>query len=57
MCENIYVQNGFKDRDEYLASLCEKYREDHVYTLADMMGPGEDFDGLIVNLEDSSSPF
>ena len=50
--ENIYKQNGFLNRDDYLSSLCNEYDEDTVYMLADMLGANEDFDGLVTGLED-----
>ena len=51
--ESIYKDKGFKDRDEYLESLCEKYDSIFVYALADIYGPSEDFDGLLTELEES----
>lgn len=47
----IYEQNGYKNRQDYLDSLAEEYG-DEVYFLADLLGESEDFDGLIVSLED-----
>lgn len=52
MEENVYVQNGFANRKEYLESLCEDFDSDAVYALADLLGPEEDFDGLVTSLED-----
>ena len=51
---NIYKQNGYKDRNDYLESLAEDYciDIDTVMVLADILGPNEDFDGLITSLED-----
>lgn len=49
--ENIYQENGFKNRKEYLDTLAEDYGE-AVYMVADLLGPSEDFDGLPVMLED-----
>ena len=49
---SIYITKGFSDRAEYLKSLCEEYDEQVVYALADLLGETEDFDGLIVTLED-----
>ena len=54
---DIYVQNGYKDRDHYLSSLAEDYGldlENVVKPTADLMGPSEDFDGLISILEDEA---
>ena len=53
--ENIYyTEYGCKDRDEYLETLALNYgvSEEIVYSLADMLGESEDFDGLISALED-----
>lgn len=51
---DIYTQKGFKDRYDYLDSLAEEYGVSKmvVYSLADLLGPSEDFDGLINALED-----
>lgn len=48
---NIYEEQGYKDRADYLNCLAEEYG-DFVYTLANLLGPTEDFDGLITSLED-----
>lgn len=51
---NIYQENGYNDRMDYLISLSKEYEVplDVVMTLADVYGSTEDFDGLIVALED-----
>ena len=57
MDKNIYQENGYADRDDYLTCLSEDYGiplED-VYSLADMLGENEDFDGLVSALEDIES--
>lgn len=53
---NIYTDNGYKNRAEYLAALSEDYGIDIaiVKELADLLGEEEDFDGLISALEDIS---
>ena len=55
MDENIYKQNGYADRDNYLTCLSEDHGAsiDDVYSLAEMLGENEDFDGLICALEDA----
>ena len=55
MDENIYQQNGYADRDNYLTCLSEDYGVsiEDVYSLAEMLGENEDFDGLICALEDT----
>ena len=54
MDENIYQQNGYADRDDYLTCLSEDYGVpiETVQSLADMLGESEDFDGLVSALED-----
>lgn len=46
---DIYQQKGFKNRSEYLEDLADQYGVDYdtVATLARVMGPNEDFDGLV----------
>ena len=51
---HVYTEQGFKDRREYLESLCDEYERQNVYALANLFGPTEDFDGLISALEDAS---
>lgn len=54
MDENIYQQNEYADRDDYLTCLSGDYGVsiNDVYSLAEMLGENEDFDGLICALED-----
>jgi len=49
---NIYEQNGFDSRKEYLDHLAviNGVNYDTVHTLADLLGPEEDFDGLVTEL-------
>ena len=51
---SIYQQYGYKNRTDYLKELANQYGVDiaMVYALADMLGEGEDFDGLINALEE-----
>ena len=57
--ENVYQANGYKNRDEYLSELAEIYgvSEYVVYSIAELLGESEDFDGLVCALEDNSSMF
>ena len=50
MDENIYQENGYADRDDYLNRLSEDYGVsiEDVYELAEILGENEDFDGLVV---------
>jgi hypothetical protein len=52
-----YTANGYKDRDDYLTSLADDRGIDStaVRMIADMLGPSEDFDGLVSELEDFES--
>ena len=53
---NIYQVNGYEDRGKYLESVAE----DHgvpiniVVMMAELLGPNEDFDGLISELNYAS---
>ena len=51
---NVYIQNGYKDREHYLQCMSDDYGVpiETVYSLADML-EGEEFDGLISALEDA----
>ena len=54
-CESDpYIGNGYKDRQEYLYCMAEDYGlpVSTVTALADLLGPDEDFDGLVNSLED-----
>lgn len=52
---DIYQENGYDNREDYLNSLSEDYGVpiDAVRALAEILGPDEDFDGLVSNLEDA----
>ena len=51
---NIYEEKGFLDRQDYLEDLADQFGVDikTVESLSDLLGPNEDFDGLINSLED-----
>ena len=51
---NIYQENGYHSRKDYLSSLAEEYGVDYqsVACLASLLGPNEDFDGLVIAVED-----
>ena len=55
MDKNIYQQNEYTDRDDYLTCLSEDYGVsiEDVYSLSEMLGENEDFDGLVCALEDA----
>jgi hypothetical protein len=50
----IYTILGYKDRNDYLTSLTRDFGIDMITVrmIADMLGPSEDFDGLVSALED-----
>jgi hypothetical protein len=52
--DDIYRQNGYKDRRDYLKSVADQYGTDMmvVGSMAEILGEEEDFDGLISALED-----
>jgi hypothetical protein len=54
--QNIYQKNGYKNRGHYLNSLADEYAVpvDVVEIIANMLGPTEDFDGLVTMLEDAA---
>lgn len=55
MSSNVYRDNGYDDREDYLSCLAGDYGvslEDVVRPLAELLGPGEDFDGLVSALND-----
>jgi len=51
---NIYIENGYESRKDYLISLSDDFGIDKsiVFSIASMLGSEEDFDGLISMLED-----
>jgi hypothetical protein len=51
---SIYTENGYESRRDYLESLADEMGipVSTVFALADLLGPNEDFDGLVTSLED-----
>lgn len=49
---NIYQENGYQNRRDYLESLALEYPRNAVFALADILGETEDFDGLVTALDD-----
>lgn len=51
---NVYTENGYKNRRDYLENLAQEYDcpLETVLALAEILGKSEDFDGLICALED-----
>ena len=54
---NIYQENGYENRKEYLECLADDFGIDPqiVFELAYLLGQNEDFDGLVTMLEDQFS--
>lgn len=55
--KNVYQQHGFHNRTDYLRCMSEDYciPIETVKVLADVLGPNEDFDGLVNALEDAEN--
>lgn len=51
---DVYKENGYADREDYLTQLADEYGAslDVVNALAGMLGPDEDFDGLVSGMKD-----
>jgi hypothetical protein len=51
---SIYTDEGYQSRRDYLECLAEDMgvHVETVFMLASMLGPDEDFDGLVTSLED-----
>ena len=51
---SIYTDEGYASRRDYLNDLADDLGIDRatVYTMAQLLGPSEDFDGLVTMLED-----
>ena len=51
---SIYTDNGYDSRKDYLRSLAEEHDVPlrAVRELACLLGPNEDFDGLVTTIED-----
>lgn len=56
---SVYIKKGYTNRKNYLRSLADEYCVpcEVVFALAAMLGPDEDFDGLIAALEDAEGMF
>ena len=53
---SIYTEEGYKNRRDYLDTLAADFGlpTATVYALAGILGPSEDFDGLVMALEDAA---
>lgn len=52
--KTVWQEQGYRNRQHYLESLAEDtgHRLTTVQIMADLLGPSEDFDGLVTALED-----
>lgn len=59
MYKNVYQENGYEDRKNYLKCLSEDFAIKYsvVKYLANMLGESEDFDGLVSALEDMEDSY
>lgn len=53
---SAYTDEGFKNRGHYLECIAHDFGLDPaiVYGIASILGPSEDFDGLLTALEDAA---
>ena len=51
--ENIYTENGYKNRHDYLSQLSNELgiEKSIVFSVAFMLGENEDFDGLLTSFD------
>ena len=54
---SVYIQHGYANRAEYLAELSEEYGAELVEALTSMLPESEDFDGLVIELQDNAELF
>ena len=56
---NIYQENGYTDRKDYLQCMSDDYGVplEVVISLAEVLDESEDFDGLVSALEDAEGIF
>lgn len=52
---SIYTDNGYKNRADYLQQLADEYDVpiELVRLIADLLGPNEDFDGLVTSIQEA----
>jgi hypothetical protein len=52
----VYEEHGYKNRKDYLKNLAEENGAEYetVLMLAQLLGPTEDFDGLVNMIEDAA---
>ena len=50
---SVYQAHGFANRQEYLDDLADQYGRELVDAMTSILPQSEDFDGLLVELEDN----
>ena len=52
--DSVYTEMGYPSRSDYLMELADENQIplETVMSIADMLGPNEDFDGLVTALQD-----
>jgi len=52
--QTVYEREGYLSRRNYLETLADEYglEAETVFSMASILGPNEDFDGLITALQD-----
>ena len=53
----VYRMHGYANREEYLAELKDEYGAELVDALTSMLPETEDFDGLVIELQDNAGMF
>lgn len=58
MNTDIYTKNGYAGRGDYLRCLADEFglSLEQVEETAALLGPAEDFDGLVTELQDYRGP-
>jgi hypothetical protein len=56
---STYTDQGYSSRRDYLDTLADEtgVERSTVYAMAQMLGPDEDFDGLVTSLEDYTEEY
>ena len=59
MASTVYQEYGYQNRQDYLKCLADDYGLplSVVKVIADTLGPNEDFDGLVTELDDAVEMF
>ena len=57
--DSVYVKMGYKNRTDYLEDMADSTGVDSyvIDSIADILGPNEDFDGLVSAMDDYADMF